>query len=324
MILPAILSLVLGLGAQDPAAGWFTVTAADTDVSAAAVERVRSTAAAAIATLRTTFPELPRERFRIVLHDRREAMPMGLRAAHHEGSPGFALLARHEIHLVHREVAGSGQGFWPVVLHELTHEFLHQFSGGQHLPRWFHEGFAQVVAQDTYLGGREEQIVWRVPNRQLLPFGELDEDFPRDPNGLVLAYAQSHSYVAWLEREYGRDTLLDAVRRVGPDCSFLRGLVLETGRTTSELVDGWHDYLLHGSGASWRTLLGQCFALTMVLALPLLALALIRRLQADRMARERLERAETAEGGGDPGGDPGEDDGDEAGGEPGTAGGGPR
>jgi hypothetical protein len=224
------------------------------------------------------------------VHAGARALPADLAAAHHEGSPGFALLARHEIHVLLAEVRASGKGLPAVLVHELTHELLDQLCEpwGSRLPRWFHEGLAQVVAGDTYLGASEESIVWRAASGTLLPFSSLDEDFPADQ--LQLAYAQSYSYVAWLDRTYGRRRLLEAADAVDGETTFLRALVVATGASTAELEDAWRDYLRYGSGAQWRRLLGHCFSLLMIFALPLLALAMIRRMRADRLARERLAR----------------------------------
>jgi hypothetical protein len=271
--------------------------AGDEGVSPARVAMVRTEAELGLRSLSETFPDLPRRPFRVVVHADAGSLPQGIAAAHHPGSPGLALLERHEIHLMLAEARASGAGLRPILVHELTHELLDQLCEpwGGRLPRWFHEGLAQVVAGDTYLGASEENIIWRALADQLLPFSSLDQDFPREPSRLQLAYAQSFSFVAWLEREYGRRLLLASVRAVDGETSFERALVIATRASTAELEDGWRNWLRYGSGAWWRVLLGQCFSLLMILALPLLALAMIRRLRADRAARERLGRAHESE-----------------------------
>ncbi len=74
-----------------------------------------------------------------------------------------------------------------------------------------------------------------------------------------------------------------------------RAMVAATDRPTAALQDAWRDHVLHGSGAAWRSLFEQFFSISMVLALPLLAMALIKRLRVDHAARERLIRAEREE-----------------------------
>jgi hypothetical protein len=129
----------------------------------------------------------------------------------------------------------------------------------------------------------------------LLPFSELEKSFPRNPVLLRLAYAQSFSYVKWLEGELGRDGLLALVKKIDDEMTLLRALVIATGRNTSQLEDGWHDYLLNRSGAPYRALLKNCFSLLMIFSLPLLALAVRRRMRTEAVVRERLERQEAAE-----------------------------
>ena len=247
--------------------------------------------------LRSTFRDVPAHRFFVHVHRSRDALPEGLAAHLQPDSPGFAVLGHHQIHIVWNEIRRSGTSLRGVVVHELVHELLDQFVAphGAAIPRWFHEGLAQALAQDTYLGAREEDLVWRVAAGTLPSFGELAEHFPRERDALRLAYAQSFSYVAWLQREFGLDTLLTIAASVDDRTSFGRSLVGRTGRTTLQLEDAWRDHLQHGSGAVWRVVLNQCFSLALIAALPILVLALIRRLAVDRRAAERLEREAAAE-----------------------------
>lgn len=282
---------------QEPA-HWFTVTPASADVPAATVARIEAEAESGLAELRRTFRGVPTQPFQIVVHRTMASLDPAVAAALHEHTPGVALLGEHQIHLVlaNMQFVESGQTR-PVVVHELVHELLNQYAApfGELLPRWLHEGLAQTLAGDTYLGGREEDLIWRIASRQLLAFSSLERDFPRDEIGLRLAYAESYSFVAWLVREYGIDDVLAAVKLVDPRTSIMDALVQVTRRSSVELHDDWEDYLRHGSGARARALLDNCFSLSMILALPLVALAMIRRLRSDHWARERIERHERLE-----------------------------
>lgn len=295
VILPAIACLAILHGPQEPAAGWITIVAGS-GVAPATVETVRTRAEAGLRRLREVFPDLPREPFRIVVGSSGEELQPALRAGHHSGSPGFALLGRNEIHVLLRETRASGARLDAVLVHEMAHEFIHQYCAphGDRIPRWMHEGLAQFLAGDTYLGASEEAIVWRAATDQLLSFSDLAADFPKDPAQLQLAYAQSYSFVAWLERRFGMRRLLRALAAVDAETSMWRALVVQTQRSTVELEEEWRDYLLHGSGAGLRALFQQCFSLSLILALPLLALALVRRLRADQRMRRRLEDQEIA------------------------------
>jgi hypothetical protein len=146
-----------------------------------------------------------------------------------------------------------------------------------------------LLAGDNYLDASEEDLVWRAGLRRLPSLSSLERDFPRGSD-LEVAYAQSHSYVSFLAREIGRERLLAAIEQVDEENSLDRVLGAAAGRNTLALYDAWLDYLVHGSGARWRTLLDNCFSLSMILVLPLVALALIRRTAADRKIGERMQR----------------------------------
>lgn len=294
MILPGILSLLLCCGTQGPTGGLVTVAAGGPEVAPQAVTAVEREVEPCLHALADVFPGAPKQPFRIVLHGSRADLSPVLKSLHHEGSPGFALLARHEIHLLLHEVTSNGRGLRPVVLHEVVHELLDQHCGpnGRYLPRWFHEGLAQHLAADTYLGANEEMIVWRAATQQLLPFGNLETDFPDSRHFMGIAYAQSSSFVSWLAQEYGVDALLEMASAVDAETTFDQAMVRVTHKPTAALFDAWSDHVVHRSGAAWRTLLQQFFSISMVLALPLLAMALVRRLRVDRAARERLIASE--------------------------------
>lgn len=231
------------------------------------------------------------QRFYVFVHGRRSTLPEALAPLLHEDSPAFALLGRRQIHLVWGEMVRLGSQLRGVVTHELVHELLDQRCGGRGhaIPRWFHEGLAQHLAGDTYLGGREEDLVWRAAVGRLLPFGELVRGFPSERELVRIAYAQSYSYVSWLVRSHGLATLVRAAANVDGTTSFERALVGATGRTTLQLQDDWRDYLLRRSGAPWRVLLAEWWGLLGIALLPVLVMALRRRLAAGARAAARLE-----------------------------------
>lgn len=287
-------------GAQDPpaaraGAAVAAVEAGSGEVSPGTVAAVRALVAERLPEVQRVFPGLVVRPFRVQVHADRESMPAELVAQLHPGAAGFALLGQHQIHLVWGEMRASGSAPGGVVAHELVHELLDQFVAphGDAIPRWFHEGLAQLIAGDTYLGAREEDLLWRFGARRMLSFGALREHFPADPEDLQAAYAQSYSYVAWLAHQYDLETLLEVARSVDRDVSFMGALVGSTGRTTLQLEDAWRYHLRNESGASWRILVDQCFNLMLIACLPLLGIAVMRRFARERRAAARLARSES-------------------------------
>lgn len=244
----------------------------------------------ALARLRPVFPGTPSRRFQVFVHHDRARLPGALAAMLHEDSPGFALLGRSQVHIVVGEVWRTGSSLAGVVAHELVHELLDQWAGphGMRVPRWFHEGLAQYLAGDTYLGASEEDLVWRLSARSMPSLQSLAEHFPKQREDLKAAYAISYSYVAWLARQYGVPALLGMVAAIDRDVTLEGALVGATHRTTLQLEDAWRTYLWNGSGAPWRVLFDNFFSLSLIGVLPLLVLALMRRLHAEARVRARL------------------------------------
>jgi len=284
----------LPLAAQDraPVAASFAVVPGDAYVPEAALQRIEQHVRKGLARMGAFFEGMEPAPFHVVVHASAESLPEAARGSIHEGAPGMAELDTRTIRLFLREArAVPRSDIAPVVDHELVHLLLDQYAGAaaRRLPRWFHEGIAQVLARDSYLGAREEDLVWRAGAGRMLRFSELAGRFPEAQGELQAAYAQSYSFVSWLEREYGLELLWRAVRMVDDKTTLMGALVQLTRRTSVELEDGWADYLRNESGARARVLLTNCFSFAMIAALPLLALALIRRLRADRIARARMD-----------------------------------
>lgn len=272
------------------------VVAGTGEVGDGDLQRVREAVASGLPRLQRAFQKPLQRRFHVFVHADREHLPEAMVASLHEDAAGFALLGMHQIHIVRDEIPGSGSTLAGVVAHELVHELLDQYAGefGRLIPRWFHEGLAQVLAGDTYLHVREEEIVFRLLNRTLLSFEQLRHKFPTTQPSLRIAYAQSYSYVAWLHERYGLPALLRVVAAVDRDISFEGALVGMTQRNTLDLAEAWRDRVLH-SGAPWRVMFDSCFDLVLVAILPLLVLALRRRLQSESRAARRMAESEERE-----------------------------
>ncbi len=284
-----------GVGGQDnPNQPKATVVAGTGEVAADWVERTRMAVEVELPRLLPLFAGRPKHSFFVHVHADRDSMPAALVASLHEDCPAFAVLGQHQIHIVWQEMRRVGANLHGVVRHELVHELLDQFvaPNGRTTPRWFHEGLAQHLAGDTYLGASEDDLVWRIVARRLPSFGALRERFPDELMGLRAAYAQSYSYVSWLVREFGLADLLAVARAADNLTTFERALVGRLERSTLQLEEGWRHYVLHGSGAPWRVAFDQCFSLCLLAILPMMAFALMRRLKAERRVAEHLVAVE--------------------------------
>ena len=93
--------------------------------------------------------------------------------------------------------------------HEIMHILEYQITGTSYnqIPVWLLEGLASSA--ELYPNPDYQQVLEKaVDEDSLLPMSVLCQDFPRDLSGALLAYAQSNSFVRFLNQNFGtRDTL---------------------------------------------------------------------------------------------------------------------
>lgn len=262
------------------------------DIEARAVKGVRR--------LLPTFVGFAPQPIRIFVHRQPGTMPKRIRDQLPPRWQGLALRGRSEIHLLLAAIHFTPPNDLNTVLHhELVHVLLDQYVGakaGPFIPSWLHEGLAQALTESSFDGVTEADIVFRVSNGTHLRFYELVEGFPKHSEEAIrLAYAQSKSFVAFLMREIGVEQLLAAARDSGPERTFDVALAKLTNESLSTYQKQWEEYVVYHSGASWRFLNNHCFLFLIVLAVPLLAMAVARRLNRDQVIAEHLDRLDQQE-----------------------------
>ncbi|HLU40074.1 MAG TPA: hypothetical protein VK081_11875 [Planctomycetota bacterium] len=286
------LALLLGsLAGQD-----LTVAAGDARVGPQVVAAVQAMAEDGLRRLARHFPGAPERPIRVVVHSARDTLPPELREHLHEGTAGFALLGRDEAYVLLAEARSEPPNdLRTVVVHELVHVLLDQAAGpaGPFVPRWVHEGLAQELSGGPYLAVQEEDLVLAVWTRTGPRFSRLVHRFPARDDLRRLAYAQSFSFVAYLVDRFGVDKIVEAVRRSRADRPFHLALLDVTGLSMARLQDDWEQYVVFRSGAIARFLLRNCFSLVIILAVPLLVIAVVQRSRRNRARMQQL--AEEAE-----------------------------
>ncbi len=292
LVVAAVVLLGLAARAQQP---MVTVRAGDNGVTAARLGAVERDANASVTRLAETFPGTPSQPFTVFAHSTDASLPEAARRGLHPGTPGMALLGRHEIHIVLDKVEARGpNALATVVAHEVVHELIDQYAGpaARWVPRWVHEGLAQVLSGDTYLGAREEDLYYPAATDRLLDFTELRTSFPEDEVLRRQAYAQSYSFIGFLCRRTGTPIVVRALRGCD-DVDWYRGAFARAaGYPLGDELERWRLYLRQESGASWRVIFNNCFSYLMIGAFVLLALAGIRRWGQDAKHRDKLEREE--------------------------------
>ncbi len=286
------LSLLLTLFAC-PLLGQAHVLAGEEGVSEQALQKVREYVDESYERLRPMFADVELGKLRINVFRQVSSLPASIQRLLHPGTQGLAMLQANEIFLLLDSMSlKPGQDLRTVVCHELVHILLHRYAGpsGPYIPRWFHEGLAQVLSGEAYLGANEEDIVFRVKTRTHLRLRQMRSRFPSNEEGsLKLAYAQSYSFVAFLQRKLGLESLLAAAKQCNADRTFPQAFYMTTNQPLLSYEEQWEHYLLHESGANYRVVLNYFFLLLLAGVAPLLlAIGLARRLRRDQGFMEKL------------------------------------
>lgn len=211
-----------------------------------------------------------------------------------EWAAGLVLERGRTILLDKRYLRDLGQS-GTLLRHELAHVLLDRRARGGGLPRWFHEGYAQLRA-----GEWSPEHLWRLGRAawtgSAIPLGELERGFPSGGPRAELAYAESLAAVQALARDgAGWARLLEALEAGRPFAEALRQSQGETPAAFYARFDG----TLMPSFRRWTLLFGTA-PLFFVLAL-LYVVAAWRRRRQRRVAAlgqesEELPLGETEQG----------------------------
>jgi hypothetical protein len=124
--------------------------------------------------------------------------------------------------------------------HEIMHYLLYQLVKDNYanIPMWLNEGLASI--SETYANPDYQQVLSKaVKDNSLLPLNSLCGSFPQDASNAFLAYAQSDSFVHFLQDKFGNNGLLALVQAYQNGYSCEDGIVTATGSSLSQLDYRW-------------------------------------------------------------------------------------
>ncbi len=204
---------------------------------------------------------------------------------------GLAEPSRARITLFAPALAPRPDRLRSVLVHEMCHLLLASRTSRAELapPRWLDEGLAMWISGTWDLG-----LDWRADDSSLLadaaaagsllPLEELESSFPQGPFFHV-AYAESHSFVAWLVDRGGDESLRRLLRRLASDVDLGPAFESTYAVPLEEAEREWRR-TLHPSGLFSRIPSAQALAaFGSVAAGILIALRFVQ-------VRRRLARAE--------------------------------
>ncbi|MGB9672760.1 MAG: peptidase MA family metallohydrolase [Anaerolineales bacterium] len=190
--------------------------------------------------IQTLYPAFNLDKTDIFLYNStgelRQAMPtnqVDWMAAHAEP-------AVHVILLANTNAADDAIQLRRQIPHELMHLYLWQLSAGNYsnIPLWLNEGLATLVElspNPEYSSILEDAA----KNRSLLSFKDLCTSFPQDSGKVVLAYAQSGSFVQFLSQTYGLPKLTSLVAAYQNQTDCLTPVFTTYGLSLDELTQKW-------------------------------------------------------------------------------------
>jgi len=151
-----------------------------------------------------------------------------------------------------------------VFRHELAHVALEDAVLGQHVPAWFNEGLAVGFAGENSFD-RQKVMATATINGTLLPLADLDRGFPADHADVNVAYAESVSFLMFLQARSDRLRFAATVQRVRDGQPFERALADAYGSDLRKLEFQWRTEVerryslipvLAGGGILWVGVIG--------------------------------------------------------------------
>ena len=147
----------------------------------------------------------------VLLNDRKRFRQM----AGHELVVAYALPKKKVVVIDHSKMNTSPFTLQTTFKHELCHLLLHHYIKDDNLPRWLDEGICQWASDglaDIIMDAKRDFLPAAILSDTDFDLEKLQHQFPRDKNGLILAYEQSKSVLEYLNREYGSQAILDFLK----------------------------------------------------------------------------------------------------------------
>lgn len=129
--------------------------------------------------------------------------------------------------------------------HEIMHLIQYQIMGSSYTqqPVWLVEGMASLA--ELYPNPEYSRVLDSSANsQQLIPFNKLCASFPREANTAFQAYAQSESFVRFLQRKYGSSGLRKLIDQYQNGMGCEEGVSAALGSSLGQLEYRWQQEVL--------------------------------------------------------------------------------
>lgn len=123
-----------------------------------------------------------------------------------------------------------------IITHEIVHIMIDDASGGQFVPRWFHEGCAQYFSGEWRIRDRF-YLTWHTVFGNLMRFQDIQDVFTSGLAGAGLAYDQSMLAIRHLTGLHGRQVLSAIMNGLARGFDFPTAFYSATGTWPSEFEE---------------------------------------------------------------------------------------
>jgi hypothetical protein len=142
----------------------------------------------------------------------------------------------------------------PTLKHELCHLMLHDHIPRSELPRWLDEGVCQWASDgvaEIIIGSNRNILVEAVISGRHFPLTSLNDGFPGNRDGLLLAYEQSKSFIDYLSAQHGRQSLLNLLTLLKAGYTLNEAFFEAFSKSFAALENDWIRHL--EKKKSWMT-----------------------------------------------------------------------
>ena len=178
----------------------------------------------------------------VLLNDRKRFRQM----AGHELVVAYALPKKKVVVIDHSKMNTSPFTLQTTFKHELCHLLLHHYIKDDNLPRWLDEGICQWASDglaDIIMDAKRDFLPAAILSDTDFDLEKLQHQFPRDKNGLILAYEQSKNLVEYLNREYGSQAILDFLRLLAQGYDFKSAFEIRFATSFDAFEYQWRAHL---------------------------------------------------------------------------------
>ena len=164
-------------------------------------------------------------------------------------------------------LAGKKYALERIIAHEIVHCVINDAAGDIFVPRWFHEGCAEVLSGRWGIRGRL-YMTWKVSRGNLLTFGDIQRIFSAETLDATLAYDQSMIAVRRLMNIHGKTVLREIIDGVKSGLDFPVAFINATGVRPGEFERKYISHLRKNYGRrSLITLIPGTWTIIMMLAI---------------------------------------------------------